>query len=88
MNVDVVRVFKTTATIQCWGRHHYEGKRLTYRGIKLSALSAPRLGIVGSASRVVALYTKAEVNGRTWTQDADEAIDALARDLKAMGVEP
>lgn len=41
-NVDVLRTYKDTATIQCWGAGMLEGQRVTYRGIRLDTLSQPR----------------------------------------------
>lgn len=36
--VDIVRVFKDTATVRYWGAGLSEGKRLTRRGVPLSRL--------------------------------------------------
>lgn len=42
-NVDIIRIYKCgTATIQCWGRGMSAGQLMTYRGIRLDTLSAPK----------------------------------------------
>jgi len=41
-NVDVLRIYKTTATVHVWGEGPLEGKILTMRGQRLSSLDAPR----------------------------------------------
>lgn len=41
-NVDVIRVYRRTATVRCWGRGLMEGKLITFRGQRLSSLEPAR----------------------------------------------
>jgi len=41
-NVEVLRVYKSTATVRVWGRGLAEGKLMTFRGQRLDSLRPKR----------------------------------------------
>jgi hypothetical protein len=41
-NVEIVRVYKSTVTVRCWGRGLLDGKLVTFRGVRQDSLRPRR----------------------------------------------